>query len=71
MAKISQSLGFTFRLGSDPRSNQYGKVSLEISEIDTTLPIEPQLEEVKKGLDAIWKFIYAQVDKEVEKVLEK
>lgn len=71
MAKISQSLGFTFRLGSDPRSNQYGKVGLEISEIDTSLPIEPQLEEAKEGFKKLWEFIYGEVDKEVEKILEK
>ena len=70
MPKISQSLGFTFRMGPQEFSN-WGRVDLEISDIDTSLPIEPQLKETKEALNEIWKFIYFAVDKEVEKIQEK
>ena len=67
MPKISQSLGFTFRVG-DPASNQYAKINVEISEVDTALPVEPQLAEAKQALNEVWKFIMSGVDKEVQKI---
>ena len=51
MAKISQSLSFTFRVGQ--ASNQYCKVNLEVSEIDTELPLDAQLEKIDNTLDVI------------------
>ena len=46
MAKVSMHLGFTFRVG-DLSTNQYGRIDLSIDQIDTELPVEPQLEESK------------------------
>ena len=42
MAKVSGHLGFTFRVGAIDL-NQYGRVYLNIDQIDTELPIEPQI----------------------------
>ena len=44
MAKVSMKLGFTFRVG-DLQTNQYGRIDLSFDQIDTELPVEPQLEE--------------------------
>ena len=45
MAKVSGHLGFTFRVGALDL-NQYGRVDLNIDQIDTELPIEPQIEDL-------------------------
>ena len=50
MPKVSAHLGFTFRVGP-LEQNQYGRVDLTVDQIDTELPIEPQLEESKKVLN--------------------
>ena len=47
MPKVSAHLGFTFRVGP-LEQNQYGRVDLSVDQIDTDLPLEPQLEESKK-----------------------
>lgn len=67
MPKISQSLSFTFRIGGQ-NSGQFAKVNIDIAEIETSLPIEPQLEEVKIALNKTWPFILKAVDVEVDKV---
>ena len=70
MAKIGQSLSFTFRVGED-KLNQFCKISLDISEIDTAMPIEPQLIETKEAIAKLWKHIYSKVDEEIAAVLER
>lgn len=67
MPKVSQSLSFTFRIGGQ-NSGQFAKVNIDISEIETSLPIEPQLEEAKIALNKTWPFILKAVDAEVDKV---
>ena len=69
MAKISQSLSFTFRVGQ--ASNQYCKVNLEVSEIDTELPLDAQLEKVDNTLDVIWKHMRDRIDNQIEEVLKE
>ena len=69
MAKISQSLSFTFRVGQS--SNQYCKVNLEVSEIDTELPMDAQLEKVDNTLDVIWKHMRDRIDTQIEEVLKE
>ena len=70
MPKISQSLSFTFRVGG-PQTNQYSKVNLEISEIDTSLPIAPQLEEAKEAQKELWNFIWGEVDNQIDQIVGK
>lgn len=67
MSKISQSVSFTFRVGAQ-NSGQFGKIAVEISEIETSLPIDPQIEEAKVALNKLWPFVLSAVDKEVDKV---
>ena len=47
MAKIDVHLGFTFRVG-DMNSNQYSRVDVTISDVDSDLPIENQLDKSKE-----------------------
>lgn len=69
MPKISAHLGFTFRVGPLDQ-NQYGRVDLTINEIDTELPLEPQLEESKKVADTVWGVIKEKVDNQIEEMLD-
>ena len=70
MAKISQSLGFTVRIG-DSTSNQYAKVSLEISDVDTSISLLPQLniksdKEVLVTVDNLFKYVKKKLDEQLE-----
>ena len=53
MAKIDVHLGFTFRVG-DMNSNQYSRVDVTISDVDSDLPIENQLDKSKETIDKVW-----------------
>lgn len=70
MAKVSAHLGFTFRVGP-LEHNQYGRVDLTLDQIDTDLPLEPQLEESKKIADVVWEYIKEKVDSQIEDMLDK
>ena len=68
MAKVSAHLGFTFRVGP-LEQNQYGRVDLSVDQIDTDLPLEPQLDEAKEIADVVWEFIKGKVDAQIEDML--
>ena len=70
MAKVSVHLGFTFRVG-DLSTNQYGRVDLNIDQIDTDLPINQQLNEAGMVADQVWHVIKGRVDSQIEEVLDK
>ena len=70
MAKVSGHLGVTFRVGP-LEQNQYGRVDLTVDQIDTELPIEPQLEEAKQVADVVWTFIKGKVDAQIEDILDE
>ena len=69
MPKVSAHLGFTFRVGQ-LEQNQYGRVDLTVDQIDTEIPIEPQLEDSKKVADVVWEFIKGKVDAQIEDMLD-
>ena len=69
MAKVGVHLGFTFRVGP-LANNQYGRVDLTVDQIDTELPVEPQLEDSKKVADTVWDFIKNKVDSQIDEVLD-
>ena len=69
MAKVDVHLGFTFRVGP-LEQNQYGRVDLTVSQIDTDLPVEPQLEESKAIADVVWTFVKGKVDSQIEEMLD-
>ena len=70
MAKVSGHLGFTFRVGP-LETNQYGRVDLSVDQIDTELPVKPQLEAAKEIADVIWEFVKGKVDTQIEEMLDK
>ena len=62
-------LGFTFRVG-DLSTNQYGRIDLSVDQIDTELPLQPQLDDTKDKAEEIWSFIRTQVDEKIEDMLD-
>ena len=70
MSKVSVHLGFTFRVG-DLASNQYGRVDLSIDQIDTTLPVNQQIDEAGMVADQVWSVLKHRVDAQIDEVLDK
>jgi len=70
MSKVSVHLGFTFRVG-DLASNQYGRVDLSIDQIDTTLPVNQQIDEAGMVADQVWHVLKNRVDAQIDEVLDK
>jgi len=69
MAKVSMHLGFTFRVG-DLQTNQYGRIDLTFDQIDTELPLEPQLKDSQNAAENIWKHLREMVDTRIEDMLD-
>ena len=70
MSKVSVHLGFTFRVG-DLASNQYGRVDLSIDQIDTTLPVNQQIDEAGMVADQVWHVLKNRGDAQIDEVLDK
>lgn len=69
MAKVSVHLGFTFRVGPLDQ-NQYGRVDLTVDQIDTELPLDPQLEGSKAVADVVWGYVKDKIDIQIEEILD-
>lgn len=70
MAKVGISLGLTFRIGPE-NTNQYAKINLEVSDIDTEAPIPPQLEQTNDAVNQVWDYVYKKMDDEMtERIME-
>ena len=70
MAKIGVKIGFTFRVGPFD-TNQYGRVDMEMHDIDTELPIDKQISEAGLALNDVFKSLLSKVDDEVETILKE
>ena len=70
MAKISVHLGFTFRVGP-LEQNQYGRVDLTYDQIDTELPIQPQLDTADDVSNVVWDTLKGKVDAQIESMLNE
>ena len=70
MAKVGLKLGFTFRVGPLD-TNQYARMDMEIHDLDTELPIEPQIEDAKKVADVIWDVLKGKIDAKIEDILDE
>ena len=70
MSKVSIKLGFTFRVG-DLQTNQYGRVDLAVDQIDTELPLDQQLDDVKRTAEGVWDFVKKKVDSQIDEVLDE
>lgn len=69
MAKVSVHLGFTFRVG-DLATNQYGRVDLTYDQIDTEIPLKPQLDAADDVADVVWKTLKGKVDSQIDEMLD-
>ena len=70
MAKIGVKIGFTFRVGALD-TNQYGRMDMEVHDIDTELPIDEQLEDAGIALDKVYKGLLEKVDGEIENIMKE
>ena len=68
MAKVSMHLGFTFRVG-DLSTNQYGRIDMNIEQIDTEFPLDEQLDDSKRTADGIWKYLRESIDVKIDDIL--
>ena len=69
MAKVSVHLGFTFRVG-DLATNQYGRGDLTYDQIDTEIPLKPQLDAADDVADVVWKTLKGKVDSQIDEMLD-
>ena len=69
MAKLSVHLGFTFRVGPLDQ-NQYGRVDLTFDQIDTELPIEPQIKDSKEVADVVFGEVKERIDSQIDEMLD-
>ena len=51
--------------------NQYGRIDLNVDQIDTELPIDEQLAEVGVTTDNVWKYLKNKIDSQMEEVLDE
>ena len=70
MAKVSAHVGFTFRIG-DLDLNQYGRIDVNINDIDTGLPIDVQLTEAQDTMDKVFEIVKTKVDAQVDNMLNE
>ena len=70
MAKVSMHLGFTFRVG-DLSTNQYGRIDINIDQIDTEVPLDEQLDNSKRTADGIWKYMRGSIDTKIDDMLNE
>ena len=70
MAKIGVKIGFTFRVGPLD-TNQYGRVDMEVHDIDTELPIDKQMSEAGLASNDVCTSLLTKVDSEVENILKE
>ena len=68
MAKVSVHLGFTFRVGPLDQ-NQYGRVDPTFDQIDTELPIEPQIKDSKEVADVVFGEVKEKIDSQIDEML--
>lgn len=63
--KIGMLSSSTFKLG-----DQWEKVVLEISDIDTSLPLEPQLKEVQEAEQILWEHMVESQTARIRSIYE-
>ena len=68
MALINVKTGFTIHIGH-PSNNEYGRCDVEVMGINTELPLEPQMEEVRAAFEGVWPSMVATIDKQATDTL--
>ena len=69
MSKVSVHLGFTFRVGPLDQ-NQYGRADLTFDQIDTELPLQPQIDGSKDVADVVFGVIKEKIDSQIDEMLD-
>ena len=69
MAKVGIKLGFTYRVGA-LSTNQYGRIDVDIHDIDTELPLDEQLEQSKDYANRIFELVKDKIDTGLDEILE-
>lgn len=70
MAKISAHVGFTYQVEG---TSNFVKIHSTISELDTDLPAEDQIVQMKgvdKTMSAAFKYLWLKIDNEMKKLNE-
>jgi len=71
MAELSFKKGYTFRVGPLDQM-QFARVDIEVSKVDTSLPVAPQLEgDSENAIIEISKFVDKHIEDEVNKILDE
>ena len=68
MSKIGVKVGFTYRVGPLD-TNQYGRMDVEVHDIETDLPIDKQLKDANLAINKVYDHILEKVDSEIEKII--
>ena len=64
--------GFTFPLDGNQKYGSYGKVDLEIKDIDFSIPPEEFITEGKKNhIVKVQRFLMEELDRQIEEVLDE
>ena len=69
MSKVSQAFSLTFKVG--PKRDQWAKINLEVTEIDTEQPIEDQLRNIDDVVQRTWEFLRNKLVREVEEIMKE
>ena len=68
LAKCTVHAGLTLHIGH-PSINEYGRLDVEIKDLDTSLPMEEQLDEAVKVVSEAWKKLIPVLDKQASEII--
>lgn len=68
MAKVTIHAGFTLHVGN-PAVNEYGRVDVEIKDIDTELPLEDQMAKAELALASAWEKLLPVLDEQANAIV--
>tara|TARA_Y100000310_G_scaffold341182_1_gene439523 strand:+ start:15045 stop:15281 length:237 start_codon:yes stop_codon:yes gene_type:complete len=75
MAKISQSLGFSFKLDPDSSQSDWARVDFEVAEVDMERPFGPQIGDDSEELneyptsEMVWDFVKQKMDDRIDAIM--
>ena len=65
MTKVSVHAGLTFQIGA-MSSNQYAKLDVELSDLDSDKPLKPQIDGGKRVAQEAFKVVLEELDRQAE-----
>jgi hypothetical protein len=70
VTKVAVHGGLTFQIGA-MSSNQYAKLDVELSDLDSDKPLKPQIDGGKRVAQEAFKFVLEELDRQAEEVYAK